>query len=75
MPSTTLGYERLFNWAFQENDEEVFVRAVLVGQPEAPRYFGRMKLLNRDGPPPLPVSAPPANTNIARTRLPPPSVE
>ena len=51
LPSTTLGYERLFNWAFQVGDEEEFVRAVLAGQPEAPKYFGRMKLLNRDGPP------------------------
>jgi hydroxyacylglutathione hydrolase len=51
LPSTTLGYERLFNWAFQMTDEEEFVRAVLAGQPEAPKYFGRMKLLNRDGPP------------------------
>ena len=51
LPSTTLGYERLFNWAFQVSDEEEFVRAVLAGQPEAPKYFGRMKLLNRDGPP------------------------
>ena len=51
LPSTTLGYERLFNWAFQMADEEEFVRAVLAGQPEVPKYFGRMKLLNRDGPP------------------------
>ena len=51
LPSTTLGYERLFNWAFQEADEEEFVRTVLAGQPEAPKYFGRMKFLNRDGPP------------------------
>jgi hydroxyacylglutathione hydrolase len=58
MPSTTLGYERLFNWAFQVNDEEEFVRTVLAGQPEAPRYFGRMKLLNRDGPPARPTKAP-----------------
>jgi hydroxyacylglutathione hydrolase len=49
MPSTTLGYERLFNWAFQVTDEDEFIRAVLAGQPEAPRYFGRMKYLNRDG--------------------------
>ena len=56
LPSTTLGYERLFNWAFQESDEEQFVRAVLAGQPEPPRYFGRMKTLNRDGPPPLPTT-------------------
>jgi hydroxyacylglutathione hydrolase len=58
MPSTTLGYERLFNWAFQVSDEEEFVRAVLAGQPEPPRYFGRMKLLNRDGPPPWPTTKP-----------------
>ena len=51
LPSTTLGYERLFNWAFQVADEEEFVRTVLAGQPEPPKYFGRMKLLNRDGPP------------------------
>jgi hydroxyacylglutathione hydrolase len=52
MPSTTLGYERLVSWAFQVEDEREFVGAVLEGQPEPPRYFGRMKLLNRDGPPP-----------------------
>jgi hydroxyacylglutathione hydrolase len=56
MPSTTLGYERLFNWAFQINDEDEFIRTVLAGQPEAPRYFGRMKLLNRDGPPPRSIA-------------------
>jgi hydroxyacylglutathione hydrolase len=55
MPSTTLGYERLFNWAFQATDEDEFVRTVLAGQPEPPRYFGRMKRLNRDGPPPQPA--------------------
>jgi hydroxyacylglutathione hydrolase len=58
LPSTTLGYERLFNWAFQETDEQQFVRTVLAGQPEPPRYFSRMKLLNRDGPPPLPETTP-----------------
>jgi hydroxyacylglutathione hydrolase len=58
MPSTTLGYERLVSWAFQAEDEDVFVQAVLAGQPEPPRYFGRMKLLNRDGPPPFPESGP-----------------
>ena len=52
MPSTTLGYERLFNWAFQISDEDEFVQRVLAGQPEPPRYFGRMKALNRDGAPP-----------------------
>ncbi len=54
MPSTTLGYERLVNWAFQAESEDAFVRAVLSGQPEPPKYFARMKSLNREGPPPMP---------------------
>ena len=54
MPSTTLGYERLVNWAFQAANEDAFVRAVLAGQPEPPKYFARMKAVNRDGPPPMP---------------------
>jgi hydroxyacylglutathione hydrolase len=53
MPQTTLGYEKLTNWAFQIDREETFVEAVLDGQPEAPTYFATMKRLNRDGPPPL----------------------
>ena len=53
MPQTTLGYEKITNWAFQIDREETFVEAVLDGQPEAPTYFATMKRLNRDGPPPL----------------------
>jgi hydroxyacylglutathione hydrolase len=56
MPSTTLGYERLVNWAFLAENEDTFVRAVLSGQPEPPKYFARMKSLNRDGSPPMPRS-------------------
>ncbi len=56
MPSTTLGYERLINWAFQAKSEDAFVRTVLQGQPEPPKYFARMKTLNRDGPPAMPAS-------------------
>lgn len=48
VPQTTLGYERLFNWALGIEDEETFVRAVLEGQPEPPAYFAVMKRLNRD---------------------------
>ncbi|HEU0013198.1 MAG TPA: rhodanese-like domain-containing protein, partial [Longimicrobium sp.] len=51
IPHSTVGYERLFNWAFAINDEDEFVAAVLAGQPEPPRYFARMKRVNRDGPP------------------------
>ncbi|HEY9516883.1 MAG TPA: MBL fold metallo-hydrolase, partial [Gemmatimonadaceae bacterium] len=36
MPQTTLGYEKLFNWAFAVEDEDEFVRLVLAGQPHPP---------------------------------------
>lgn len=50
VPSSTLGYERLVNWAFGARDEEEFVASVLAGQPEPPMYFAEMKRINRDGP-------------------------
>jgi hydroxyacylglutathione hydrolase len=53
VPQSTLGYEKRFNWAFSVTDEADFVRAVLAGQPEPPRYFAEMKRINRSGPPVL----------------------
>jgi hydroxyacylglutathione hydrolase len=53
VPTSTLGYERLVGWAFSYDDEDAFVAAVLEDQPEPPRYFARMKSMNRDGPPVL----------------------
>lgn len=50
VPSSTVGYEKLFNWALQINDEEKFVEALLEGQPEPPKYFAMMKKLNKTGP-------------------------
>jgi hydroxyacylglutathione hydrolase len=50
VPQSTLGYERRFNWAFGILNEDEFVRAVLAGQPEPPRYFAEMKRMNRLGP-------------------------
>jgi hydroxyacylglutathione hydrolase len=49
IPTTTLGYEKLFNRAFQFDHEDAFVGWLLEGQPEAPRYFGQMKRVNREG--------------------------
>jgi hydroxyacylglutathione hydrolase len=51
IPHSTVGYERRFNDAFRADDEEAFVRDILSGQPEAPRYFAEMKRVNRDDPP------------------------
>jgi hydroxyacylglutathione hydrolase len=50
VPQSTLGYEKRYNWAFGVSDEIEFVRAVLDGQPEPPRYFARMKRINQAGP-------------------------
>ncbi len=50
IPSTTLGYEKRFNPAFQFTDETLFTDWLLADQPEAPRYFGHMKRINREGP-------------------------
>ncbi len=50
VPQTTLGYERLVNWALKPQTEIEFVAEVLRGQPEPPAYFAVMKRINRDGP-------------------------
>ena len=50
VPSSTVGYEKLVNWALQIDDEEEFVEALLEGQPEPPKYFAMMKKLNKVGP-------------------------
>lgn len=48
VPSTTVGYEKIRNWAFQfEKDQQGFVRFLLEDQPEPPRYFAMMKKLNK----------------------------
>lgn len=60
VPSTTIGYEKLFNPAFQFEEEQAFVDWLLTDQPDAPRYFARMKRVNREGPALLATLAPPA---------------
>lgn len=49
VPVSSLGYEKLTNWAFAISSEEEFVRTVLEDQPEPPRYFAEMKLVNKIG--------------------------
>lgn len=50
VPSTTVGYEKIGNWGVATTDEAEFVRMVLAGQPEPPRYFAEMKRINKEGP-------------------------
>jgi hydroxyacylglutathione hydrolase len=52
VPSSTLGYERLVNWGFRAKSEDEFMTEALARQPEPPKYFARMKTVNRDGPKP-----------------------
>ncbi|HMQ01408.1 MAG TPA: rhodanese-like domain-containing protein, partial [Cyclobacteriaceae bacterium] len=48
VPSSTVGYEKIRNWAFQyKHDENGFVKYLLEDQPEPPKYFAMMKKLNK----------------------------
>lgn len=50
VPSSTVGFEKIANWALTETDEARFVATLLDGQPEPPKYFAHMKRINREGP-------------------------
>jgi hydroxyacylglutathione hydrolase len=50
IPSSTAGYEKLFNPALQYEDEQKFVDYILADQPETPFYFAVMKRVNKVGP-------------------------
>lgn len=54
IPSSTVGYEKLVNWALRHTNEEEFVQDLLSGQPEPPYYFAMMKKLNKVVRPLLP---------------------
>ncbi|MHA7223134.1 MBL fold metallo-hydrolase [Arthrobacter sp. RHLT1-20] len=68
IPSSTVGYERLFAWwapYLAANDEHGFVDELLDGQPDAHAYFGRMKRENREGPAVMGERAPLAELDLA----------
>jgi len=46
--SSTVGYEKIRNWAFQyAENENGFTNYLLADQPEPPKYFAMMKHLNK----------------------------
>ena len=47
--SSTLGNERKYNWAFQDQTEEKFVDTILQDQPFIPHYFGFNVDVNKTG--------------------------
>lgn len=67
VPQTTLGYEKLFNWAFRSSSERDFLTSILTGQPGPPKYFAEMKRVNQLGPPLVSAHARPEL--IAESRL------
>ena len=48
--ATTLGHEKLTNWALRPTDEHAFVAALLADEADVPRYFADVKRLNRMWP-------------------------
>lgn len=49
VPSSTVGYEKIRNWALQFGDDfDAFKAELLSDQPEAPYYFAIMKRLNKE---------------------------
>jgi hydroxyacylglutathione hydrolase len=47
VPFSSVGYEKLTNWALRMENEEEFVEEILKGQPEPPIYFATMKAMNK----------------------------
>ncbi|WP_432411305.1 MBL fold metallo-hydrolase [Rasiella sp. SM2506] len=47
--SSTLGNERMGNWAFKEQSKEEFINTLLDGQPFIPAYFGFNVGINKAG--------------------------
>ncbi len=50
---STIGQEKLTNWAFQIKDEDKFVETLLANQPYIPVYFPYDVEVNREGAPAL----------------------
>jgi len=72
VPISVLDYERKFNPAFREaltTGEDDFVKSILAGQPEPPRYFARMKRDNKIGPVLLPDGKLPEPARITAAEL------
>ena len=61
--SSTLGNERMGNWAFNEQSKEEFMDTILDGQPFIPSYFGYDVDINKTGA----ANLKPAIANISFT--------
>jgi glyoxylase-like metal-dependent hydrolase (beta-lactamase superfamily II)/rhodanese-related sulfurtransferase len=66
-PFTTIGQEKLLNWALQINDREQFVRTMVENLPDRPQYFAHDVEMNLTGAPPL--SSLPALRTLSESEL------
>ena len=57
-PHTTIGQEKLFNYAFQLDSRDAFIETVLAGMPKSPTYYPVLKRVNKVGPALLSALAP-----------------
>lgn len=48
--TSTIGYEKKYNYAFQVKDRNKFIELLTTDMPEAPDYFSRCSEINRKGP-------------------------
>jgi len=48
--TSTVGYEKKYNYALQITDREEFIRALTSNMPAAPDHFSRCSEINRSGP-------------------------
>ncbi|MGM0771216.1 MAG: MBL fold metallo-hydrolase [Halobacteriota archaeon] len=69
--SSTIGYERLYNYALNIGDREDFIHSLTEDMPDAPDHFSRCSEVNRRGPeilddlPPLKAVPPAAFSKLA----------
>lgn len=49
VPMSTLGYEKINNWAFNVTDEAIFIETLTSNQPAPPYHFAQMKKINQFG--------------------------
>lgn len=48
--TSTVGYEKRYNYAFQIKDRDEFIKLLTTEMPEAPDHFSRCSDINRKGP-------------------------
>lgn len=48
--TSTIGYEKRYNYAFQIKEKDKFIESLTTDMPEAPDHFSRCSNINRKGP-------------------------